>query len=115
MTNFKLESITLILVIISMGLKKNALTILLTLEILVIIIIIYSFYFGLDFFFGLILICVGACEGAVGLSALICMSRTSSQHLYVKSGQSCYLRCFGRKESIYHSSALWRSLIATLY
>jgi NADH:ubiquinone oxidoreductase subunit K len=76
---FKLEVLTLILIIGSFGLKKkHSLTVLLSLEFLSLLIIVMTFMAGLDLFFGLIIICIGACEGAVGLRALIRMTRMKS-------------------------------------
>ena len=72
---FKIETLTLLMIIIALGLKKHRLTTLLLLEILCLFIVITSLKNGIEIFFRLILICVGACEGAVGLGALIRMSR----------------------------------------
>ena len=74
----KLEVIALLLLIGSIGLKKHALTALLTLEILRLFIIIITLIIGIDIFFGLIMICIGACEGAVGLATLIGNTRVRS-------------------------------------
>ena len=73
---FKLEVLTLLLLLISLAIKKkNTLTVLLTLEIIRIIIILITLLFGVDIFFALLIICIGACEGAVGLRTLIAMTR----------------------------------------
>lgn len=73
---FKLEVITLVLILGSFGLKKkHSLTVLLSLEFLRLLIIIITLMLGLDIFYGLIIVCIGACEGAVGLRALIRITR----------------------------------------
>jgi len=72
---FKIETLTLLLIIIALGLKKHGLTTLLLLEILCLYIVITALKNGIEMFYRLILICVGACEGAVGLGALIRMRR----------------------------------------
>jgi len=74
---FKLEILTLLLISARFGLKKkNALTVLLTLEIFSLLIIMTMLLKGLDVYQGLILICIRACEGAVGLGTMISMNRT---------------------------------------
>lgn len=76
---FKLEIITMALILASFGLKKkHSLTVLLSLEFLRLLIIIMTLIIGLDMFFGLIIVCIGACEGAVGLRALIRITRIKS-------------------------------------
>lgn len=45
------------------------------LELLVLLLILLTMLIGHEIFFSMILICVGACEGAVGLSALISINR----------------------------------------
>ena len=70
--------LTLGLLFSSIGLKKHALTVLLTLEIISLIIIIIIIYYGVEVFFTIVMVCVRACEGAVGLSALIRSSRSLS-------------------------------------
>ena len=73
---FKLEILTLFMIILCFVLnKKNRLTILFTLEIFSLLIIITLILKGREIYHGLILICIGACEGAVGLRALISMVR----------------------------------------
>lgn len=56
--------------------KKNVLTVLLTLEIFSLLIILAMILKGLDVYQGLILMCIRACEGAVGLGTMISMNRT---------------------------------------
>jgi len=65
------------MLLISFGLKKGSLTLLLTLEILLLVIIMITVRIGLDLFFRLLMVCIGACEGALGLGALICISRVN--------------------------------------
>lgn len=67
------------LLILSIALKKHSLTILLRLELIILIVIILTLIFGQDLFYVLIIICVGACEGAVGLSAIISIARLKSE------------------------------------
>ena len=72
----KLEAITLVVLITSFAIKKkHALTVLLILEIYRLMIIVIVLTMGLELFFGLLLICIGACEGAVGLGTLVRMTR----------------------------------------
>ena len=72
---FKLMILTLIMILSSFGFKKHPLTLLLSLEIMSLLIIIVSLILGIDLFHGLLMICIGACEGAVGLRTLIGNSR----------------------------------------
>ena len=73
---FKLEVVTMLGLLLSFGLKKqHVLTLLLTLELFRIIIIILTFTNGINTFFRLLLICIGACEGAVGLGTIIRITR----------------------------------------
>ena len=58
------------------------LTFLLLIEVLSLSIIFLSIVMGLDIFFSLIMICVGACEGAVGLGTMIGMSRVNGLERY---------------------------------
>ena len=67
--------LTIILLLVSFIFKKNALLILLTLEIVCFVILLLVLLLGLEIFFGLLIICVGACEGAVGLGSLVGLSR----------------------------------------
>ena len=76
------DFLTLSILILSLGLKKNTLTTLLTLEILRVIIIIVTLKIGTEIFFGLMILCIGACEGAVGLGALVRISRMIGLGLY---------------------------------
>lgn len=55
--------------------KKHYLTFLLILEMLRIIILLTYLQLGREIFYVLLLICISACEGAVGLSALIGSTR----------------------------------------
>ena len=77
---FKLVIIAMLLIILSFGLKKHSLTILLNLELLCLMIIIISLIIGLEIFNALLMICVGACEGAVSLGSLIRVSRIKNNH-----------------------------------
>ena len=71
-----LKILTLTIILTSFGLKKkHVLTVLLSLELLCIVIIIYTLNLGLEIFFGLVMICIGACEGAVGLGCIIGLIR----------------------------------------
>ena len=79
----KVEYLSILMLLMSLGLKKkNTLTTLLTLEILRIIIIFVILKIGNEIFFGLLMLCIGACEGAVGLGALVRMSRLIAQRIY---------------------------------
>jgi len=72
----KLVEFSLISILACFALKKkNILTTLLTLEIFMILIIVSIIIKGFDIFISLMAICIGVCEGAVGLSALIRMTR----------------------------------------
>ena len=71
----KIVVLTMIILLISLALHKQTLTILINLELLVLLLIILSLLMGIEIFFSMILICVGACEGAVGLRALIRLNR----------------------------------------
>ena len=72
---FKIELMTLALLMVSIALKKHSLTILLRLELMILMVIILTLIFGQDLFYVLIIICIGACEGAVGLRTLIRIAR----------------------------------------
>jgi len=73
---FKVEIITFILLIICFGLKKkHPLIVLLTLELYLLIVMKAVVRLGNEIFFALLLICIGACEGAVGLGSLIRRTR----------------------------------------
>ena len=72
---FKITTLTLILVLLAFRQKKHTLSVLLTLEILILLIIISTLYQGIDIFYSLLMICVGACEGAVGLRTIIRVTR----------------------------------------
>ena len=77
----KLEILTLILLISGFGIKKkNILTVLLSLEIYRLIIILLSLILGVEIFFGMMLVCIGACEGVVGLRTLISNTRLKNAH-----------------------------------
>lgn len=73
---FKMEILALLLILTRFSLKKNTLTVLLRLELFRLIIILSMIMQGLDVYQGLILICIRACEGAVGLGTMISMNRT---------------------------------------
>lgn len=79
---FKFETLTLLLFFIAFAWKKHLLTFLLLIEVLSLSIIFLSIVMGLDIFFSLIMICVGACEGAVGLGTMIGMSRVNGLERY---------------------------------
>jgi len=75
----KLELITIIILIGCFGLKKkHPLTVLLTLELFLLIIVKTVIRLGVEMYFALILICIGACEAAVGLSTFIRRARVKS-------------------------------------
>ena len=68
----KIDCFAYFLLLSSFGIKKkHTLTLLLSLELLCLLIIYSVFIWNLEPFFGLMLICVGAREGAVGLGTLI--------------------------------------------
>ena len=72
----KISYLNIILISVSLGLKKrHTLIILLTLELWVLIIILLLMMSGLEIFFGILIICVGACEGVIGLRSLIRRTR----------------------------------------
>ena len=71
----KIEVLTLLFLLMRLGIKKHTLTVLLTLEITRVLIIYKSLTLGLDMFYGLIIVCIGACEGAVGLRMIIGINR----------------------------------------
>jgi len=75
MIKMKLEVITIIIVIISFGFKKHPLRILICLELLCLLNLLITIKLGIDTFLGLVIICIGACEGAVGLGTLIRITR----------------------------------------
>ena len=72
----KIEVCTLLFLLMRLGMKKHTLSVLLTLELTRILIIYITLSLGLDIFYGLIIVCIGACEGAVGLSMIIGSNRT---------------------------------------
>lgn len=49
---------------------------LLTLELFSVLIVIIALLGGKEVFFSILMICIGACEGAVGLGAMARLSRT---------------------------------------
>ena len=55
--------------------KTHSLSLLLNIELIVILLIVVTLTIGYEIFFGLLIVCVGACEGAVGLGALIGLTR----------------------------------------
>lgn len=79
-----LKIITLSVLFASVVLKKHALTVLLTLELIRLMIIVLMMANGVEVFFTMIMVCVRACEGAVGLSALIRSTRSIAIALYDK-------------------------------
>jgi len=74
---FKLQIISLILIVASYGLKKRPLAMLVSLELLCLVIVYLALTMCIDCFFGLMLLCMGACEGVVGLGSLIAMRRVN--------------------------------------
>ena len=74
--------ITICLILMSFTMKKHVLSVLLTLELLLLFLIYLSIIMGVELFFGLLIICVGACEGAVGLGSIISVTRTRSYGKY---------------------------------
>jgi len=77
-----LAVLSLFLLIVSFGLKKkHFLIMLLSLEFLGIFIIILTLIIGLEVFLGFIMVCIGACEGAVGLGSLIRSARVKNNHI----------------------------------
>ena len=77
---FKLTLIAMLLILISFGLKKHTLTLLLNLELLCLLAIVLTLILGLEAFNALLMICVGACEGAVGLGSLVSLTRIKNNH-----------------------------------
>lgn len=67
--------VTSVLLMLSICTKKHPLSVLLLLEVLVLVILLHSMIIGVEIFYCLMLICVGACEGAIGLGALIGLRR----------------------------------------
>ena len=63
--------------------KKHALTLLLQLELLNLLIILVILYIGVEIFFCMLMVCVRACEGAVGLGALIRIIRAKKNQIIV--------------------------------
>lgn len=75
---FKLSITGLMVFFLSLGIKKkHSISYLLTLEILVLLILRGTIQLGLDVFFLLLMLAVGACEGAVGLRAMIRIARSN--------------------------------------
>ena len=72
---FEIELLTILFVIIAVAMKTHSLTILICLELIILLIIVLTIIYGRDLFYCLIMICIGACEGAVGLRSLICITR----------------------------------------
>ena len=92
MLKFRIVSTALLLR--SFGLKKkHTLTVLLTLELLCLHAIIITLLLGFEIFFGLLIVCVGACEGAVGLGALVRIIRIGRTiRLYVNGDHFWHIR-----------------------
>lgn len=63
-------------VFLSLGIKKHPLSLLLTLEIINLIIIMLLIKEGIEIYYVLLFICVGACEGALGLRVIIRIIRS---------------------------------------
>jgi len=73
----KLTVISIALILTSFAVKKkHVLTMLLTLELFSVLIVIIALLGGKEVFFSILMICIGACEGAVGLGAMARLSRT---------------------------------------
>lgn len=71
----KLNIATFIVLILSFRLKKHTLTLLLTLELLILLILYGTYLMSSETSFVLMIVCVGACEGAVGLGVLVGITR----------------------------------------
>ena len=71
----KLECVSFFVVLFSLSLKKHSLSLLLSLELLTLLIVYVSVKAGLEVFLCFLFLCVGACEGAIGLSALVSLYR----------------------------------------
>lgn len=80
MLNFEVFSLMLFLT--SFFRKKHYLSYLILLEILCLTTILFTLLLGLDIFFSLLMLCVGACEASVGLRTLIMSTRVSGLRLY---------------------------------
>ena len=79
----KFEAISLIIILSSFALRKrNTLTLLITLEIFCVLVIVVLVLLGLEGFFAFLVICVGACEAAVGLGTLIRIIRTKRLQIW---------------------------------
>ena len=89
----KIEIITLGLIFASLRIKKKyGLSILITLE-LIILTLIAVVVKGREIFFTLLMICVGAREGAVGLAAIIRIKRCKRGNMISKiSDKACCFR-----------------------
>ena len=74
----KLLLLRIVMITACFIIKKQTLRLLITLEIFIILIIMGMALLGIEIFFILLLICIGACEGAVGLGALIGITRTKT-------------------------------------
>ena len=72
----KIEIMTLVLVMISLCIqKKHTLRFLITLEIYCLIVILITIFNGYELFYSMIILCVGACEGGVGLGIIASIRR----------------------------------------
>ena len=71
----KLQVLRIVLVFLTIGYKKHTLSLLLTLELLILLLIFITLRFGLNTFLILMMISIGACEGAVGLGTMIGLTR----------------------------------------
>lgn len=72
----KLSLTGLIVFFLRLGIKKkHRISYLITLEILILLILRGTLQIGLDVFFVLLMLAVGACEGAVGLRVMIKIAR----------------------------------------
>jgi len=78
----KIILLTIFLILIAFGIKKkHALTYLFQLEILCLLLIFFLIQYH-ELFFGILLICVRACEAVVGLSAIVSLARVTSQLIH---------------------------------
>lgn len=91
----KLQIVTVTIAILALSIKKHVLTLLLRLELLILLLILLTLQMGSELFLRVILICVGACEGAVGLGSMIRITRgTRTTRIYENKFDIIVLNCF---------------------
>jgi len=79
-----LNIITLLIIVSAIGIKKkHIITVLFTLELLSLLIILTTLNIGLELFVGIILLCIAACGGAVGLGAIIRVTRINTVQRFI--------------------------------